>query len=114
MSIYKYFSDKESLGLKPDLMFKLERARELFNAPIIITSGFRDAQSNELAGGVKDSAHERGLAVDIRCHDKELQIKLAWALGCAGFRRIGCYSAHIHADCDPDKASPAYWTGESH
>lgn len=113
MSFYKYFTDKESLGLTKDLMFKLERARELFNAPIIITSGYRDPAHNDNVGGVQDSSHTKGMAVDIRCHDKEMQIKLAWALGCAGFRRLGVYDKHVHVDCDLDKTTPAYWTGVS-
>lgn len=113
MSFYKHFSDKESLGLTKDLMFKLERAREFFGHPIIITSGYRDPEKNESAGGVKDSAHTTGQAVDIRCHDAELKYKLAWALGCAGFRRIGVYDKHIHVDTDSAKPSPSFWTGKS-
>ena len=111
MSIYKYFSDKESLGLVKDIMFKLERAREFFGAPIIITSGYRDPSKNESVGGVKDSSHTSGKAVDIRCADPEMQKKLCWALGAAGFRRIGVYSKHIHADVDDAKPSPAFWFG---
>lgn len=113
--IYEHFSDKETLGLKPDLMFKLERARVLFDAPLIITSGFRDSTHNDSVGGVKDSAHTQGLAVDLRCADAGLQRKLCWALGAAGFRRVGVYSKHIHADCSTDLPSPAFWDGgDSH
>ena len=113
MSIYKYFSDKETLGLVKDIMFKLERAREFFGAPIIITSGYRDPSKNEAVGGVKDSSHTSGKAVDIRCADPEMQKKLCWALGAAGFRRIGVYDRHVHVDVDDSKPSPAYWTGVS-
>lgn len=115
MSIYPHFSDKETLGLTQDLMFKLERARVLFDAPFIITSGFREQSHNDAVGGVKDSAHVQGQAVDLRCADIGLQRKLCWALGVAGFRRIGVYSGHIHCDVSPDLPSPAFWDGgESH
>lgn len=97
-----------------DLCFKLDRARELFDGPIIITSGYRDPKENEQAGGVKDSAHETGKAVDIRCADQEMQKKLIWALCLAGFKRIGAYDKHIHCDTDDSKPSPAFWMGESH
>lgn len=111
---WKYFSPVESHGLTDDLMHKLDRARELFNAPIIITSGYRDSEKNEGAGGVKDSSHTKGMAVDIRCADSELQKKLIWALCVAGFHRVGVYNRHLHCDVDGEKHSPAYWIGESH
>ena len=40
--------------------------------------------------------------------------KMIWALGRAGFTRLGIYSRHIHADSDPDKAQDIVWFGESH
>lgn len=110
----KFFTDEEVKGLTQDLVFKLERARELFDGPIVITSGYRDPDHNTAAGGVKDSSHTTGQAVDIRCADSEMQKKLCWALGSAGFRRIGVYDRHVHVDTDEMKPVPAYWTGTSH
>lgn len=114
MNNFEYFKDDEIKGLMADLVYKLDRAREYFGSPIIITSGYRDPLKNEEAGGVKDSAHEHGMAVDIRCADIELQKKLVWALACAGFKRCGVYDRHIHVDIDSSKPTPAYWTGKSH
>ncbi len=114
MSKYKFFTDDEIKGLIPDLCYKLVRARELFGAPIIITSGFRDPSSNQTAGGVKDSAHETGKAIDIRCADIDMQKRLIWALVIAGFRRIGAYDRHVHADVDDSKPTPSFWSGVSH
>lgn len=114
MGKWKNFSDAELKGLTDDICFKLDRARSLFGAPIVITSGYRDPVKNAQAGGVKDSAHETGKAVDIRCADQEMQKKLIWALCIAGFKRIGAYDKHIHADVDLDKPNPVFWSGESH
>lgn len=114
MGKWVYFSDEETHGLVDDICFKLDRARQLFDFPIIITSGYRDPARNIEVGGVKDSAHEAGKAVDIRCADAELQKRLIWALCVAGFKRIGVYDKHIHCDTDGDKPSPVYWTGQSH
>lgn len=110
----KFFKPEEVVGLTVDLVFKLDRARELFDAPIIITSGYRDPQKNKDAGGVKDSAHETGKAVDIRCADIDMQKRLIWALCIAGFKRIGGYDKHVHCDTDDSKPTPAFWTGTSH
>lgn len=110
---WRFFSDIEAHGLTDDLMHKLDRARELFGAPIIITSGYRDPEKNESTGGVKDSEHTKGMGVDIRCVDSELQKRLIWALCVAGFHRVGVYDRHLHVGVDSSKPSPAYWMGES-
>lgn len=114
MNQWKYFDEVESFGLTADLMYKLDRARGLFGGPIVITSGYRDPLKNKEVGGVHDSAHEKGMAVDIRCADIEMQKRLIWALCVAGFHRIGAYDKHVHADTDGSKPSPAFWCGESH
>lgn len=113
MPKWKYFTDEEVKGLVDDVVYKLDRARELFGSPLIITSGFRDPQQNGNVGGVQDSSHTRGLGVDIRCNDSELQKKLIWALCVAGFKRVGQYDRHVHVDSDVTKPTPAYWVGES-
>lgn len=112
MSKWRYFKEEEVLGLKDDLVYKLDRAREFYGHPIIITSGYRDPERNTSVGGVSDSAHCTGQAVDIRAPlDFEMREKLAWALGAAGFWRIGIYSKHMHADVSQDLPSPACWFG---
>jgi len=111
----KYFSPEEIKGLVVDIVFKLDRARELFGSPIVITSGYRDPSHNADVGGVKDSSHTTGKAVDIRAPlDQQMREKLCWALGASGFRRIGIYDRHLHLDVDGDKPTPAVWFGVSH
>lgn len=44
----------------------LEPLRAHLNAPIIITSGYRSPLVNKLVGGVANSQHQKGEAVDIR------------------------------------------------
>ncbi len=47
----------------------LEPAREAIGCPIIINSGFRNADVNRRVGGVKNSQHLQGQAADIRPKD---------------------------------------------
>ena len=47
----------------------LEPAREAIGCPIIINSGFRNADVNRRVGGVKNSQHLQGCAADIRPKD---------------------------------------------
>lgn len=47
----------------------LEPARQAIGCPIIINSGFRNADVNRRVGGVKNSQHLQGQAADIRPKD---------------------------------------------
>jgi len=110
---WKYFTDKEVDGLSDDICFKLDRARELYGYPIVITSGKRDFEKNASVGGVKDSEHVIGEGVDIKAPmDGELRERLAWALGLAGFRRVGSYLRHFHAGNSRNHPNPVFWIGE--
>ena len=50
---------------------RLDEIREGYGKPIYINSGYRCPQLNKAVGGVEDSYHLKGLAVDIRW-DNEL------------------------------------------
>jgi len=110
----KYFKENEIAGLDPKLVTMLDVAREAAGVPFVITSGFRDKSHNDNAGGVEDSSHTKGLAVDIRAPNEQYGKQVAFGLGQAGFKRAGFYDKHIHVDIDETKPTPAKWTGESH
>lgn len=107
----KYFSDSEVAGLDPQLVRMLDRARGLAHIPFHITSGFRTGAQNLDAGGVHDSAHLRGYAVDLACFDARARMRMVSALIIAGFRRVGLYTHHVHADCDPELPQDVLWFG---
>lgn len=50
---------------------RLNEIREGYGKKIIISSGYRCPELNKAVGGVKDSKHQEGLAVDLNW-DKEL------------------------------------------
>ena len=106
-----YFTDAEVEGLDPELVELLNQARGLAGVPFVITSGRRSEESNQNAVGVKDSAHLKGLAVDLRARESLNRFKILRGLICAGFERIGLYDGHIHADIDTDKIAPVCWLG---
>ena len=81
----------------------LDKARALAGIPFVINSGFRTQSHNEAVGGVADSAHARGYAVDIRCRDRANFETVVLALIVAGFKRIGTHHNYVHADNDPDQ-----------
>jgi zinc D-Ala-D-Ala carboxypeptidase len=45
----------------------VEALRVAVGVPLVISSGYRNAKTNALVGGVPDSAHTHGLAVDLVC-----------------------------------------------
>ena len=111
----KYFREDEILGLDPSLVERLDAARELCGFPFTITSGKRSPDDNNRVGGVEDSSHILGVAVDLRVPmETTLREKMIWALGLAGFKRIGIYTRHLHVDIDESKTQNVAWFGESH
>lgn len=52
-----------------ELKFTLNIARALVGCPIVITSGYRSEELNELVGGVPNSFHLVGRAADMTCKD---------------------------------------------
>ena len=72
--IYSETAIKNNINNMPDInsldnllnliYYCLQPARELLNAPMTITSGFRNPLVNRLVGGVNSSQHTKGQAVD--------------------------------------------------
>lgn len=108
----KYFTDDELVGMIDDIVFKLDRARDFFGAPIILTCGYRTPEHNAEIGGVPDSEHILGRAADIQApQDPFMRAKLTWALGRAGFDRLEIAPRHFHVDVSITKTSPCVWEG---
>lgn len=112
---YKYFSkaEVEKWKLKPELWQALDKAREMAGVPISITSGLRSSVKNLLIGGASKSTHLEGLGCDISCTDSGKRYNILKALLDAGFKRIGVYKAHIHADLGgKEYPQPVIWFNE--
>lgn len=56
----------DKILIDSELVEVLEDVREHFNAPVIITSGYRTPEYNAKIGGVKNSQHTKGKAADIQ------------------------------------------------
>lgn len=95
---YKYFKESEVVGLKPEFVAMLDKARGIAGVPFIITSGLRSPEKNKEVGGKANSAHLTGEAVDIACTDSAKRFKIVTALLNVGFKRIEVTNKHIHVD----------------
>lgn len=108
--MYKHFKDSEVIGLKPELVTMLDKARDIAGVPFVITSGYRTPEHNAEVGGVDGSSHTLGLAVDLLVQDSVSGGKMLLGLAQAGFKRFGFYmDGHIHVDCDSTKPNPCLW-----
>ncbi len=102
----RYFTEYEVQGLDPVLVGMLDEARHIAGVPFVITSGYR-------AGDPRPHGHRVG--VDLRCRLREStkRSKMVFALRKAGFRRIGIYNKHVHADISIRLPQDVLWWGKS-
>ncbi len=87
----------------------LEGLRKHLGKPVVITSAYRCRVHNKRIGGVPNSAHVKGYAVDIRCTNSLDRQKILEFLIKEGVQRIGIHSRFIHFDLDSKKPSPRVW-----
>ena len=108
-----YFSDSElncrcgcGMTITKPLLDKLNKARELAGVPFAVTSGARCKEHNRKVGGTPNSAHTRGMAVDIAYQSSRAKFAIIKALLGVGFVRIGDNQKKSFIHCDIDDSLP--------
>lgn len=96
-------------GIQEKLIKKLNIARNIAGIPFEITSGYRCIKHNKKVGGVANSSHIDGSAVDIYCDNDSDRFKIILGLLIAGFTRIGIGKDFIHCDIDAKKSPDVIW-----
>lgn len=98
--------DLAGSGVRMDEQFirMLDFARSESGIPYRVSSGYRTAPHNQKVGGAPKSAHLKGLAADISCHDPINRWYILSGLFQAGFRRIEVTPDHVHVDSMEDPA----------
>ena len=98
-------------------MKKLEALRKELNQPMIVTSGYRHAAYNQVVGGVRNSPHIYGKAVDIACHGKKayniIRLGMKYSFTGIGVKQHGPHEKRfIHLDTMPndDHPRPYIWS----
>ena len=93
-------------NINQTFVLMLDDSRGLANMPFKINSACRCESHNKKIGGVKDSAHVKGLAVDISARDDKSRFIIVSALLAMGFKRVLLYDTFIHVDMDLTKVNP--------
>jgi|SRR6267142_1499003 len=115
---YKWFSpEKDDIGgLDEEFLAKLDQARNIAGFPFVITSGFRTPEKNQsVIGAVSDSAHLKGLAVDLKVENSHEVYLIVISCTAVKIARFGIYidqnnfPTHVHVDVDPEKVAEVVW-----
>ena len=93
----------------------LQKIRDHFGRPVVITSGYRTASHNTRVGGSKSSQHLLGRAADIQVQDTDPLAVAAYAESLMpGWGGVGRYPVKagrakgwVHVDTRPNKSR---WT----
>lgn len=121
MKKYRYFKlsefdspDIPNSGLNMNFEFvdKLDKLRELCGFPLKVNSGYRSKAYNQMVKGQYNSAHLKGLAVDISCKTSFERFCIIQNALKLGIKRIGVYPTFIHLDCDKSLVENVMFLGK--
>lgn len=94
-------------------MEKLDMLRDRYSKPIVLNSAYRCMEHNDRVGGVADSPHTKGNAVDIKCNGKEahrlLRVIFLMRFSGVGISQKG-KNRFIHIDDKLESPRPNCWT----
>lgn len=96
-------------NMKSSFLNMLRKAEKIAGFRFSFNSAFRTPNYNRRVGGVSNSAHLYGLAVDIRASSIAIRDKIVKAAKEAGFKRIGIGSNFVHLDNDSSKPQYVAW-----
>ena len=107
----------DEIDMNEQFMKKLVALRKELNQPMIVTSGYRHAAYNQVVGGVRNSPHIYGKAVDIACHGKKayniIRLGMKYGFTGIGVKQHGPHEKRfIHLDTMPndDHPRPYIWS----
>ena len=112
--VVKEFASKDGsrvVIINPKLPEYLQKARDHFGKPMIITSGYRTTAHNAKVGGVSNSQHVFGNAADVYIHGVSVTDLYNYFCDIAGNGcGIGIYDTFVHFDVRSTKSRFDYRT----
>lgn len=90
-------------------MWTLDAVREEAGIPLVLNCAYRSKEHDKSKGRSGNSAHTKGLAVDIRCNSSATRMKIIKAALTVGISRIGIGKNYIHLDTDSSLPKNVIW-----
>ena len=93
----------EMVAILTKTAIALEQVRALLNVPMHVDSGYRCEALNKAVGGVANSAHIEGYAVDFIAPDFGTPLEIARAIAASSiqFDQCICEGTWVHISFDP-------------
>ncbi len=96
---------------QPELLRRLVIARWISRVGFYVNSWNRCPDYNRQVGGLENSEHLKGYAVDISALACQEKFSIISGAIFAGFKRIGVYPWGLHLGADPNKPQNVFWLG---
>ncbi len=96
-------------NVKRGLVVKLQMLRHLYKSSIHINSGVRSVEHNNKVGGIANSEHLTGEAVDIKCDNSIMRHELLSLALIVGFTRVGIGKSYLHLGVSATRIKNVYW-----
>ena len=96
----------DRIDLVRRLAKNLQKLRDFYDRPVVITSGYRHREYNRRVGASDGSRHVVGDAADLRIagvDPGEIAATIEGLIRCGAMEPmgIGIYDSHVHADLGP-------------
>ena len=95
--------------MDPRFLDLLDVIREAAGIPLVLNCAYRSRAWELSKGRTGNSAHTRGMAVDIRCNASATRYRIVRAALLCGIRRIGVGQSFVHLDADPSLPQDVIW-----
>lgn len=88
---------------------RLDMVRQFAGIPLVLNCAYRSREWDLAKGRSGNSAHTRGLAVDIRCNTSANRWRIIRAAMNCGITRIGVGRSFVHLDADLSLPPGVIW-----
>lgn len=95
--------------MDPAFLALLDKVREAAGIPLVLNCAYRSVAYEKKKGRSGNSAHTRGLAVDIRCNTSANRYKIIRAALECGVNRLGVGKTFVHLDNDKTLVQGVIW-----
>lgn len=102
----KYPTDMFFKQLDKELQNMCLNLNKILTCDVVATSGHRTPEHNAEIGGVSNSSHLNGKAIDLAVADGKTRHAVLFGAIAVGFKRIGIGKTHVHLDVDESKPFP--------